>query len=363
MHSLLQTATSDSLEAQPEGESVTVLPPTSDHSVKVSTPTLSVSHQRLTLFRQKTADNMAADDATSNDLPADGAPANELPTAGTALHDGLTAQHDSVEEELGQVSNMAHSTPMLAPPTPREVCRVYFAPILDETPVNTPTFFAAVESDVLHKRSGIIWSKASVRGGHWIVVPINKEEHIAHLKARQDIGGKYVAVSWIAQTIHQTIEWEGNIRPLTPLIITPLFSDTNPKQAAALIADRGNRPAWGPVTNAKRLNPAKAFQAKVWVTQKRNQTLRNAFLITPTTRITPVVPDEPDPTAVILYYNSVDMVSVISLIEAYARDLPEPAAVAQFYDHETEADLPKWLIASRPMRKSTGLEKNGSRRS
>jgi hypothetical protein len=23
----------------------------------------------------------------------------------------------------------------------------------------------------------------------------------------------------------------------------------------------------------------------------------------------------------------------------------EPAAMAQFYDHETEADLPKWLIA------------------
>jgi hypothetical protein len=50
---------------------------------------------------------------------------------------------------------------------------------------------------------------------------------------------------------------------------------------------------------------------------------------------------------VILYYNSVgftDTASIISLIEAYARDLPEPVAVAQFYDHETEADLPKWLI-------------------
>jgi hypothetical protein len=55
---------------------------------------------------------------------------------------------------------------MPAPPTPREVCRVYFAPILVETPVNTPTFFAAMELDALHKRSGIIWSKASVRGGY-----------------------------------------------------------------------------------------------------------------------------------------------------------------------------------------------------
>jgi hypothetical protein len=72
-----------------------MLPPMSDHSVKVFTPTLSVSHQRLTLFRQKTANNTKADNTIANDLPADNAPANELPTAGTALHDGLTAQHDS----------------------------------------------------------------------------------------------------------------------------------------------------------------------------------------------------------------------------------------------------------------------------
>jgi hypothetical protein len=91
---------------------------------------------------------------TANDLLADGAPANELPIVGTAFHDGLTAQHDSVEEECGQVSNMAHTT------------RKAFS--------------------------------------------------------------------------------------------TPM-----------------NRPAWGPVTNIKRLNLAKAFQAKVWVPQKRNQILRN----------------------------------------------------------------------------------------
>jgi hypothetical protein len=83
-----------------------VLPPTSDHSVKVFTPTLSVSHQRLTLFRQKTANNTEAHNTTANDLPANGAPANELPTASTALHAGLTAQHDSVEEEREWVSNV-----------------------------------------------------------------------------------------------------------------------------------------------------------------------------------------------------------------------------------------------------------------
>jgi hypothetical protein len=112
----------------------------------------------------------------------------------------------------------------------------------------------------------------SVRGGHWIVLPNNKEEHLAHLKAKQDIYGKFVVVSWISESIHKTI-YEGIIRPLTPLITIPLFSDTNPKQAAALIADTGDRPAWGLVTNAKRLNPAKAFQAKVWVPQKKKPNL------------------------------------------------------------------------------------------
>jgi hypothetical protein len=99
------------------------------------------------------------------------------------------------------------------------------------------------------------------------------EFYLAHFKAKQDIGGKFVIVFWIAKFIHKTINYEGIIRPLTPLIITLLFLDTNPKQAAAFIANRGDKPAWGLVTNAKRLNPAKAFQAKVWVPQKRNQIL------------------------------------------------------------------------------------------
>jgi hypothetical protein len=102
--------------------------------------------------------------------------------------------------------------------------------------------------------------------------PINKEEHLAHLKAKQDIGGKFVAVSWIAKFIHKTINYEGIICPLTPLIITPLFLDTN--------------------------------------------------------------------------YNSIgftDTATIITLIKEYARDLPPPVAVAQFYDHMMETDLPKWL--------------------
>jgi hypothetical protein len=39
-----------------------------------------------------------------------------------------------------------------------------------------------------------------------------------------------------------------------------------------------------------------------------------------------------------------DTASIIALIEENARDLPLPAAVAQFYNHVIETDLPKWLI-------------------
>jgi hypothetical protein len=106
--------------------------------------------------------------------------AEQLANEGTAAlneaaPNGLVALYDLEEEERGWTTNKAHATrsafttPMPAPPTPKEVCRVYFAPILDKTLVNTPTFFAAMESDALHKRLGIIWCKASFRGGYWII--------------------------------------------------------------------------------------------------------------------------------------------------------------------------------------------------
>jgi hypothetical protein len=60
VNSLLQTATLNSLEAWPERESVTVLAHTSDHSVKAFMLTLLVSHQRLTMLRQRTASNVIA---------------------------------------------------------------------------------------------------------------------------------------------------------------------------------------------------------------------------------------------------------------------------------------------------------------
>jgi hypothetical protein len=138
-----------------------VLAHTSDHSVKAFIPTLLVSHQRLTILRQRTARNVAANGM-----------AEQLANKGTAAlnkaaPNGLVALYNSEEEERGRATNTAHTTrlafttPIPAPPILKEVCKVYFAPILDKTPVNTPTFFAAMESDALHKRLGIIWSKVA----------------------------------------------------------------------------------------------------------------------------------------------------------------------------------------------------------
>jgi hypothetical protein len=92
----------------------------------------------LTMLRQRTASNVAANGMVE-----------QLANKGTAAlnkaaPNGLVALYDSEEEERGRATNRAHATrsafitPIPAPPTPKEVCRVYFAPILDETPVTQP---------------------------------------------------------------------------------------------------------------------------------------------------------------------------------------------------------------------------------
>jgi hypothetical protein len=109
---------------------------TSDHSIKVFMPTLLVSHQRLTMLRQRTASNMAANGMAEQ-------PANE----GTAALNEETpnrriALYDLEEEKRGRATNRAHATrsafttPLLAPPTLKEVCS-----LLCPHPVNTPTFY------------------------------------------------------------------------------------------------------------------------------------------------------------------------------------------------------------------------------
>jgi hypothetical protein len=74
----------------------------------------------------------------------------------------------------------------------------------------------------------------------------------------------------------------------------------------------------------------KAFMPTLLVLHQR-LILYNEFLTALTAHITPVIPDEPDLMAAILYYNSIgfmDTATIIALIGEYARDLPPPAAVA-----------------------------------
>jgi hypothetical protein len=156
----------------------------------------------------------------------------------------------------------------------------------------------------------------------------------------QKWGGKFIVISWVGPTIEEILLYELAIMPHTSLIITPLFSDYNLKQAVALIGEHGNNPLWGPTSNAKKLTPAKAFQARVWTPPKRIQILGNAFLTKLNAHIMPVLPvNDIDHSALILYALLHD------LIKRYiANTLLHPAVVAQFYDHITEKELPKWLL-------------------
>jgi hypothetical protein len=138
-NSLLQTTTLDSLEACPERESVTMLAHRSDHSVKAFIPTLLVSYQRLTMLRQRTANNMVTN-GTAEQLANKGTAA-----LNKAASNRLVALNNSKEEERCRATKRAHATrlafttPTLAPSIPKKVCKVYFAPILDETSTHPPS--------------------------------------------------------------------------------------------------------------------------------------------------------------------------------------------------------------------------------
>jgi hypothetical protein len=100
-------------------------------------------------------------------------------------------------------------------------------------------------------------------------------------------------------------------------------------------------------SNAKKLTPAKAFQARVWVAPKRNQILWNTFLTT-TAHITLVIPlNKMDQTTLILYYKGpgITTATITELIQEHVgHTVPHLAVVAQFYDYASEKELPKWLL-------------------
>jgi hypothetical protein len=75
-----------------------------------------------------------------------------------------------------------------------KVCWVYFTPILDETAVTTTNFFAAIEADIRWKTTNIVWSKASTKGGNWIILPIDNMDDLHYFREKPEVGGKFVVV-------------------------------------------------------------------------------------------------------------------------------------------------------------------------
>jgi hypothetical protein len=160
------------------------------------------------------------------------------------------------EDDAHEDARRLHSTPTSAPRHTPKVCKVYFALILDKTAVSTANFFATIEADIRWKATDITWSKASTKRGKWTVLPVDKQDDLHHFHEKPEVGGKFIVISWVGPTIEKTLLYKLAIMPLTPLVITPLFSDYNPKQAVALIAEHGNNPSWGPTSNAKKLTLA-----------------------------------------------------------------------------------------------------------
>jgi hypothetical protein len=296
-----------------------------------------LSLQRLTLLRQR------VEDPTPTTATEATPPTGQ--TTPTTPDQNRGRREDDAHEDVRRL----HFTPTPVPRHMPKVCKVYFAPILDETAVSTANFFVAVEANIRWKVMDITWSKASTKGGKWIVLPVDKQDNLHRFHKKPEVGGKFIVISWVGPTIEETLLYELAIMPLTPLVITPLFSDYNPKQAMALIAERSNNPSWGPTSNAKKFTPAKAFQAKVWTPPKRNQILQNAFFTKPNTCITPVLPvNDIDHSALILNFKSpgtIDTGTITDLIKRYmANTLPRLAVIAQFYNHVTKEELPKWLL-------------------
>jgi hypothetical protein len=76
-------------------------------------------------------------------------------------------------EDRGRTSSrVTDHTPTLAQFQVAPCCRLYFAPLLDETAPTTSNFFTAKDEDMFLKHAGIKWSKASVWGNTLISLPI-----------------------------------------------------------------------------------------------------------------------------------------------------------------------------------------------
>jgi hypothetical protein len=94
----------------------------------------------------------------------------------------------------------------------------------------------------MHKHSKIIWAKASIKNGKLVTIPIDDERHLTELHDKPAITNKFVAISQISTDIENTCMYEQHVLSLTPMVITPLFSDSTPQQAAQIMWERGDEP-------------------------------------------------------------------------------------------------------------------------
>jgi hypothetical protein len=165
-------------------------------------------------------------------------PANKGTAAlNEAALNGLVALYDSEEKEKGKATNRVHATrsafttPIPAPFTPKRSVQGLLCPYPGQNSSQHTHLLCSHGVGCIAQKVRHYLVQNQHQGGYWIILLINKEKHLAHFKAKQNIGGKFIAVSWITELIYKTINYEGIICLLTPLIITPLFLDTNPKQA------------------------------------------------------------------------------------------------------------------------------------
>ena len=250
-------------------------------------------------------------------------------------------------ERMGRPANLHTPTP--ARLEGARTCNLYYAPKKQET-LTIAGFVAAASGDHVFRGSGILWAKASKRD-ELIKLPVDNETQYQQLAKHLLVGDRFYCVSYTGADIAQTAEWERHIERLAPLVVSPLPTEKTPEEAAGLVWARseGARPYAGPITNAERLAPAKAFRVRAWTTQKRNQILRHPFIENPCARITVEIPKGwTDETAVLIISKNKGTMStsdVEGLVESYAGHLPRPAAVVQIFDWISEVEIDKWFLA------------------
>jgi hypothetical protein len=156
-----------------------------------STPLLSSTlvHTRLTADRQKTST-----EAPSTIEGTEGPPTEEPPNIPPV----------QLEDRGRTSSRVTDHTPTPAQFQVALCCKLYFAPLLDETAPTTSNFFMAKDENMFLKHAGIKWSKASAWGNALISLPITDKDHLEAFCIYPTVGNQFILVSNIGNSIEDT---------------------------------------------------------------------------------------------------------------------------------------------------------------